>query len=187
MRETNQMFGYAGKILRVNISNGKIWTEPSSKYAKDWLGASGFAIKILYDELRSWVTPYEPANRLIFGAGPLAGTLAMGSNQISASTLSPITGGWGSGHSDSYLAGQLKYAGYDSVVIEGRAHLPVYLWIQDDNVEIRDASHLWGKTTWETLDTIRKEQADQSLHAVSIGPAGENLVRGGCVIQDKGR
>jgi len=187
MREDNQMFGYAGKILRVNLSNGKIWTEPTSKYAKDWLGASGFAIKILYDELRPWVTPYEPANRLIFGAGPLAGTPAIGSNQISASTLSPITGGWGSGHSDSYLAGQIKYAGYDSIIIEGRAHLPVYLWIQDDNIEIRDASHLWGKTTWETLDTIRKEQADQGLHTVSIGPAGENLVRGGCVIQDNGR
>jgi len=187
MGEAEKIFGYAGKILRVNLSNQEIWTEFTFKYAKDWLGASGIAIKILYDELKTWTTPYEPANRLIIGSGPLIGTPAPGANKISASTLGPLTGGWASGHSDSYLAGQIKYAGYDSLVIEGKAHAPVYLWIDDDKVEIRDASHLWGKTTWETLDLLRKQCADPYLHAVSIGPAGENLVRGGCLIQDKGR
>ena len=180
-------YAYAGKVLRVNLSNGAISVEPTSIYAPEWLGSSGIAIKILYDELRSWVTPYDPANKLIVGAGALVGTIAPGACKSNISTLGPVTGGWASSCSDSYVGGQLKYAGYDSVIIEGRAHLPVYLWIHDEDVEIRDGRDLWGKTTWETLDAIREELRDSSLHAVSIGPAGENLVRGACVIQDRGR
>jgi len=187
MPQNKNIYGYAGRILRVNLSNGEIHMEPTLGYAKEWLGASGIAIKILYDELRSWVTPYEPANKLIFGAGALVGTTAPGACKSNMSTLGPMTGGWASSCGDSYVGGQLKYAGIDSVVIEGKAHSPVYLWIYNDRVEIRDASHLWGRTTWETLDMIRKELGDADLHAVSIGPAGENLVRGACVIQDKGR
>lgn len=187
MGADDTLYGYAGKILRVNLSNGEIWIEPTSKYSRDWVGASGIAVKILYDELKPWVTPYDPSNRLIFGAGPLIGTPAPGANKISASTLSPMTGGWASGHSDSYFGGQLRYAGYDLLVIQGKAHQPVYLWIYDSRVEIRDASYLWGKTTWETLDAIREEHGDSTLHAISIGPAGENMARGGCLIQDKGR
>ncbi len=180
-------YAYAGKILRVNLSSGAISIEPTSKYAKDWLGSSGIAIKMLYGELRSWVTPYEPANKLIFAAGALVGTPAPGANKMSLSTLGPMIGGWASGLSDSYVAGQLKFAGYDAVVVEGKGHNPVYLYIHDDQVEIREASHLWGKTTWETLEVIRKELGDPTLHMVSIGPAGENLVRGACIIQDKWR
>ncbi len=182
-----QFYGYTGKILRINLSNREINTEPSEKYIDDWLGASGFAIKILYDELKPWVTPYDPYNRLVFGAGPLIGTLAPGANEMSVSTLGPMTGGWASGHSDSHVALQLKYAGYDAVVVEGKSHSPVYLWINDENVEIRDASHLWGKTTWEALDIVRAELNNQHINAVTIGPAGENLVRGACIIQDKHR
>ena len=178
---------YAGKILRVNLGDGKITTEPTSTYAREWLGASGFAIKILYDELRSWVTPYDPANKIIFSAGTLQGTTAPGACKSNISTLGPMTGGWASGCSDSYVGGQLKYAGYDSVILEGRAYSPVYLWIWNDRIELRDARHLWGKTTWETLDGIREELGDDTLHTVSIGPAGEHLVRGACAIQDRGR
>src|SRR4030042_3321010 len=156
MAKIGDLYTYAGKILRVNLSNGKIWTEPISKYAKEWLGASGIAIKILYDELRPWVTPFEPANRLIFGIGPLIGTMAPGSNKMNVSTLGPMTGGWASSCSDSYVGGQIKCSGYDLIVLEGKSPTPVYLWIQDDQVELRDASHLWGKTTWETLGMIRK-------------------------------
>ena len=140
MAKEENIYGYAGNILRVNLSNGKIRTEPTMKYARQWIGSTGIAVKILYDELKPWVTPYDPANKVIIGAGALIGTTAPGSNEVSASTLSPVTGGWGSGLSDSYFASQLKYAGYDLVVIEGKAHTPVYLWIQDGHVEIRDAS-----------------------------------------------
>lgn len=187
MSEENSLYGYAGKILRVNLSNGEINTEPTLKYARKWLGSSGIAIKILYDELRDWVTPYDPANRIVIGAGPLIGTTAPGANKMNISTLGPMTGGWASSFSDSYLGGQLKNAGYDAVVIQGKANAPVYLWIDDDKVEIRDACHLWGKTTWETLDGVREDLKDNRLHILSIGPAGENLARGACVIQDKGR
>jgi aldehyde:ferredoxin oxidoreductase len=187
MAKNDTIYAYAGKILRVNLSNGLISTEPTLNYAREWGGSTGIAIKILYDELRSWITPYEPANKIIFGAGTLIGTTAPGACKSSISTLSPLTGGWGSGLSDSYVGGELKYAGYDSIVIEGKAHDPVYLWIHDDHVEIREASHLWGNTTWETLDRIRNDLGDSTLHTVSIGPAGENLVRGACVIQDRGR
>ena len=187
MKETENLYSYAGRILRINLSNREWTTEPTLKYAKEWLGASGIAIKILYDELKAWVTPYEPANKLILGAGALIGTTAPGASKSNISTLGPLTGGWASSCSDSYVGGQLKYAGYDSIVIEGKARTPVYLWINNRVVEIRDATHLWGKTTWETLELIRNELGDPSLHTLSIGPAGENLVRGACIIQDRGR
>jgi aldehyde:ferredoxin oxidoreductase len=174
-------------VLRVNLSNGEIRKEPTLKYAREWLGSTGIAIKILYDELKSWVTPYDPANKLVFGTGTLMGTPAPGACKMSASSLGPRTGGWASGCCDSYVGGELKCAGYDMIVIEGRAHRPVYLWIQNDSVEIREASHLWGKNTWETLDLIREDLKDPSLHLLSIGPAGENLVRGACIIQDRAR
>jgi aldehyde:ferredoxin oxidoreductase len=187
MAKTEKGYAYAGKILRINLGNGATAVKPTSAYAEQWLGAPGIAAKILYDELRSWVTPYEPANKLILGAGPLVGTTAPGACKSNMSTLGPVTGGWASSCSDSYTGGELKCAGYDSIVLEGRAHTPVYLWIRDDRIEIRDASHLWGKTTWETLDSVRAELRDPALHVLSIGPAGENLVRGACVIQDRGR
>jgi len=186
MKEEN-IYGYAGKILRINLSNNEIYTEPTYPYIKDWLGSPGIAIKILYDELKDWVTPYDPANKIIFGVGILIGTTAPGANKTNVSTLGPVTGGWASSCSDSYVGGEIKRSGYDMVVISGKAHTPVYIYIKDDIVEIRDACHLWGKTTWETLDIIRDELNDRSAHILSIGPAGENLVRGANIIQDKGR
>jgi aldehyde:ferredoxin oxidoreductase len=187
MTRKDGVHAYAGNILRINLSNGEVKKEPTLRYAREWLGSTGIAIKILYDELKSWVTPYDPANKIVFGTGALMGTPAPGACKMSASTLGPRTGGWASGCCDSYVGGELKCAGYDMIVIEGKAHQPVYLWIQDDLVEIREASHLWGKNTWETLDTIRKDLQDPSLHVLSIGPAGENIVRGACIIQDKAR
>ncbi|HSR09848.1 MAG TPA: aldehyde ferredoxin oxidoreductase N-terminal domain-containing protein, partial [Thermodesulfobacteriota bacterium] len=187
MKDNEKTFSYGGKILRVNLSNREVTTEPTSKYAREWIASSGIAVKILYDELRPWVTPYDPANRIIFGAGALLGTVAPGACKMNVSTLGPMTGGWATSCGDSYLGGEMKYAGFDSIVCEGKSRSPVYLAIREDGVEIRDAGHLWGKTTWETLDLLREELDDPRLHCVSIGPAGENLVRGACIVQDKGR
>jgi len=187
MSGNENIYSYAGSILRINLSNGEVKREPTLPYAREWLGSTGIAIKMLYDELKPWVTPYDPANKLIFGIGALVGTPAPGACKMSASSLGPRTGGWASGLCDSYVGGELKCAGYDMVVIEGRAHRPVYLWIEDDAVEIRDASHLWGKNTWETLEMLRADVKNPSLHILSIGPAGENLVRGACIIQDRAR
>jgi len=125
MTNSKTVYGYAGKILRVNLSNGALSTEPTLPYAKQWLGSTGIAIKILYDELKPWVTPYDPANKVIFGAGALMGTTAPGACKSSISTLGPMTGGWASGLSDSYVGGQLKYAGYDVVVLRAR-RIPRY-------------------------------------------------------------
>ena len=187
MNTSDALYGYAGWTLRVNLSNGEIRKEPTLNHARLWLGSTGIAIKILYDELKSWVTPYDPANKLVFGTGALQGTPAPGACKMSVSTLGPRTGGWASGLCDSYVGGELKCAGYDTIVIEGRAHRPVYLWIEDDVVEIRDAASLWGRNTWETLEMIRHECHDPALHILSIGPAGENLVRGACIVQDRAR
>jgi len=178
---------FAGKIIRVNLSNGSISIEPTEDYAKEWLGASGIATGILYDEVKPWVTPYEPANRLVFGAGTLVGTLAPGASRMSAESINTLSGGFATSNCDSFFGFELKHAGYDTIVVQGKANTPVYLLIKDDHCEIKDASHLWNKTTWETLDTIRQEQGDNGIHIISIGPAGENLVRGACIIQDRGR
>lgn len=185
--KSKDVFGYAGKMARINLSSGEIKIENTLDYAEDWLGGSGIAIKILYDELKPWVTPYEPANKIIFSSAPLIGTVVPGANKMSVSTLGPMTGGWATGSSDSYVGGQLKFAGYDAIIVEGKASTPVYLWIHNNEIEIRDAQKLWGRTTWETLDGIREELENEDLHIISIGPAGENLVRGACIIQDKGR
>jgi len=187
MTSDNNSYGYAGKILRINLSNGKISTEQTSKYSKEWLGGPGIAIKILYDEVREWVKPFDPANRIVFAAGVLQGTLAPGACKMTISTLSPVTGGWGTGASDSHFGGELKCAGYDAVVVFGKSRKPVYIWIKDDKVEIRDASNLWGKETYETFSLLKEEINDPTIHALLIGPSGENLVRGSCVIQDTGR
>ncbi|MGA2991138.1 MAG: aldehyde ferredoxin oxidoreductase family protein [Candidatus Korobacteraceae bacterium] len=187
MAGDNGLYAYAGLTLRVNLSNGSVKKEPTLPYTREWLGSTGIAIKILYDELRHWVTPYDPTNKIVFGTGALMGTPAPGACKMSASTLGPRTGGWASGLADSYVGGELKCAGYDTLIIEGKAHKPVYLWIEDDTVEIRDALHLWGKDTWETLETVRDDLRDPSLHILSIGPAGENVVRGACIMQDKAR
>ena len=178
---------YMGKTLRINLTNQEISEEDNSAYFKDWLTSSGYAVKVLYDELREWVTPYDPANKIVFSAGALIGTVAPGSCKMNISTLGPMTGGWATGSSDSYVAMEMKHAGYDAIIVEGKSHFPCYLWVTDEKVEIRDATALWGKDTWETLKAIRNELNDQELHIISIGPAGENLVRGASVTQDTSR
>lgn len=182
-----QNYGITGKTLRVNLTSRQISVEDNTAYYREFLTSSGYAAKIIYDETRDWVTPFEPANKLVISAGALIGTVAPGACKMNISTIGPMTGGWATGSSDSYVAMELKHAGYDAIIVEGKSHMPCYLWVTDEKVEIRDATALWGKTTWETLDAIREELGDNKLHIISIGPAGENLVRGACVIQDRGR
>jgi len=185
--EKRDLYAYAGKILRVDLNSGRFAFEPTAKYAREWLGGSGIAQWILYNELKPWMTPFEPANRLILSVGPLVGTLAPGGSRMSADSKNPLTMGVGSSNADSFFGSQLKYAGFDHIIFQGKSRKPVYLWIDDDHIELKDASHLWGMTTWETVDAIRQEQGDEDIHLVSIGPAGENLVREACIVQDKGR
>jgi len=182
-----EIYAYSGKILRIDLTSASIFYEPTIKYAREWLGGSGIGQWILYNEVKPKITPYSPANRIVFGAGPLAGTLAPGSSRLSADSINGLTLGIGSSNCDSHFALELKYAGYDQIICQGKARKPVYIWIDNGNIEIRDASHIWGKTTWETVDLIREELGDDGIHLISIGPAGENVVRTACIIQDKGR
>ncbi len=183
----NKTFSFGGKILKVNLTTGQILTEPTWNYAQKFLGGRGVDNWLLYSEVKPWVGPLDPANRLIFGTGVLAGTLVPGACRHSVDAKSPMTGGVGSANSCGHFAAELKYAGYDHVVFSGRARSPIYLWIKDDQVKLMDASHIWGKTTGETSDLIREELGDGQIQIACIGPAGENLARSACVMTNRAR
>ncbi|MEM2897078.1 MAG: aldehyde ferredoxin oxidoreductase family protein [Candidatus Bathyarchaeia archaeon] len=179
-----EIYAYAGKILRINLSNGKILTESTSNYTDGFLGGRGINQWILYNEVKPGIWPFDPANRLIFGTGILVGTLTPGACRYSVDAKNPLTGGVGSSNAGGHFGPELKFAGYDHIVIQGKSRKPCYLWIKDNHIEIEDASHLWGKTTWETEDLIKEELNDDDIQIASIGPAGENLVRGACIINN---
>ena len=182
-----KVFSFGGKVLRVNLTTGQIWTEPTGRYAQNFLGGRGVDNWILYDEVKPWVAPTDPASRLIFGTGVLVGTLVPTACRHSIDAKSPMTNGVGSANSCGHLSAELKYAGYDHIVFQGRARSPVYLWINDDQVKILDASHIWGKTTGETDNIVKEELRDDEIQIACIGPAGENLVRSACVITNRAR
>lgn len=180
-------YAYAGKILRINLSNRRITTESTVKYADRFLGGRGINQWILYKEVRPKIWPFDPANRLIFGTGVLVGTCAPAAGRYTVDSKNVFTGGVGSANSGGHFGPELKFAGYDNLVIHGRSRKPCYLWIDDDTVKIRNAEHLWGKTTWETDDIIRENLGDEDVQIASIGPAGENLVRAACIINNGAR
>lgn len=182
------MNGWMGRILRVDLTSGKISKEPLKKQlAHKYVGGRGVNAKILYDEVRPGTDPLGPDNKLIIGVGPCNGTPVPGSQRFTATLKSPITGLYADSNCGGSFGATMKYAGYDIIIIEGGAREPVYLWIDDDHVEIRPAEHLWGKTTREASRQIANEVKDPHISTISIGPAGENLVMFSSVIADLGR
>jgi aldehyde:ferredoxin oxidoreductase len=167
---------YGGRILRVNLSDGKITTEPTASYAERFIGGKGINAKILFDEVELHTQPFDAENLLIFGMGPLVGTAFPGACRIDVMARSPVTGALGDSGMGGYLGAELKFAGYDNLVIKGKAEKPVYLYIADDKVEIRDAAGTWGRDTYETPEMIRQDLKDPHAAVVSIGPAGEKRV-----------
>jgi len=165
---------YGGTILRVNLSKGKVSKEPTTAYSGDFLGGRGINIKLLYDGAPPGTDPLDPVSPLIFGVGPLCGT-PVPASRVEVTAKSPETGFLGTSNFGGYFGPELKFAGYDNIVITGRADKPVYLWIYNDEVEIKDASHLWGKDTYETQKIIRSE-IDPDAKIACIGQAGENRV-----------
>ncbi|MEE8469756.1 MAG: aldehyde ferredoxin oxidoreductase family protein [Dehalococcoidia bacterium] len=165
---------YGGTILQVDLSEGKISREPTASYSDAFVGGRGINIKILYDSVPPEIAPLDPANVLIFGAGPLAGS-PVSASRTEVTAKSPESGFLGSANFGGYFAPELKFAGYDHIVFTGRADKPVYLWIENERVEIRDASGVWGKDTYETQAIIRSEVGPEAQVAC-IGQAGENLV-----------
>ncbi len=178
------MDGWIGKVLRVNLSTDKVSTEALDPgLAKDYIGARGLGTKIMTDEVDPKVDPLSPENKLIFMPGPLTGTFAPSAGRYTVVTKGALTGAIASANSGGTWGPALKFAGYDAVIIEGAAPKPVYLWIKNAKVEIRDASHLWGKDVPETSDAIRAETDDDAKIAC-IGPAGENRVLFACIMND---
>lgn len=182
------MFGYAGNILRVNLSHGKIKKESlKESMMRKYLGGAGFVSRILYDELEQGVKPFSKENKLLFFTGPLTGTLFPQASRYIVATKSPLTDIWGESHAAGFWGPELKFAGFDGIIIEGIPRKPVFLWINDGNVEIVDAKSVWGKNTEETHDILKEEVGDEKARISCIGQAGENLVRYACIINDYDR
>jgi len=177
--------GYAGKILAIDLSRHEIQVqELQTDFAQKYIGGRGFTSRILWDTTGPGVAPFDGENQLILATGPLTGTIMPSSARLTMATKSPISNVIGDSNSGGYWAPELKFAGYDAIVISGRASAPVYILIDDDFVEIREAKKIWGKRTDETEDLIQEEIGDPDLKIASIGPAGENRVRFACVIMD---
>ena len=150
--------GYIGTILRVNLKNGTIRKEPlNEKSAQEYVGARGLGTKYYCDECDPKCDPLGPDNTLIFMTGPLTGTAATSSGRYNAVAKSPLTGTIGAANSGGHFGPELKYAGYDGIIFEDISEKPVYLYINDDQVELRDASHLWGKDVFDTTEALYKE------------------------------
>jgi len=177
--------GYTGNILRVDLTTEKIIIEnPKEIFYRRYIGGEGFVAYYLLKELKAGVDPLSAENKLIFAMGLLTGFGIPGTGRNSVGAKSPLTGGFGEAEVGGFWGAELKHAGFDAIVIEGKAKTPVYLWIKDGEVEIRDASHLWGKVTGETEGIIKNELRDQLVRVAQIGPGGENLVRYACIIND---
>ena len=177
--------GYNGKILRVDLSSGSIKTEEyPDHFYRQYFGGEGFISYFLLKELKPGIDPLGPENKLIFAAGPLTGAPAGGCGRHSVGAKSPLTGGYGEADSGGYWGAELKMAGIDAIIIEGKAEKPVYLFIQDGKAELKDASHLWGMKALECQEAIRGELGDRNIKVAYIGPAGENLVRFANVMND---
>ena len=175
-------YGWAGTILRVNLSEGKIVKQPLTEdLAHSLVGGRGINSKILYDETGPQTEPLAPDNRLIIGTGPMTGTPGPSTGRFTVTAKSPLTGILGDSNGGGDFAPELKFAGYDHIVIEGKAERPVYILIHDDEVEIRDAQHLWGKNTWETEEILVRDLGSRDIRTLSIGQAGEKMVRMACV------
>jgi len=169
--------GYQGKILEVDLTTGEIKTvEVTSELAKKYLGGIGFGTYILWERVKPGIDPLGPDNLLMFMTGPLTGT-GMSGTRWQAIFKSPHTGGWARSAQGGDIGPELKYAGWDGIIITGKAPKPVYLYINNGQVEIKDASKLWGLDTHETPRMIEKELGDSLVKIACIGPAGENMVK----------
>ncbi len=175
-------YGYAGQVLNVDLSTGKIEKIPlDMTAARQFIGGRGLNMKTLYDRVNPQSDPLDADNVVIFGVGPVNGTNSYLGSRWNVSGRSPQTGILGDANAGGHFGSEIKYAGYDQIVITGKADKPVYLWVDDDKVEIRDGKNVQGKDTWETHVEIRKELGDNNVQIACCGPAAENGVRFGGV------
>jgi len=181
------MYGWNGKLLRVNLTDQTLTVEEiDPQDAKDFIGGRGLAIRYLYDEVDPQVEPLAPENKLIFSNGPLTASVAPTGNRYMVVTKSPLTGALSCSNSGGVFPTEFKKTGFDLIIFEGRASEPVYLWINDDEVELRPASHLWGKNVPETEEAVLAE-TDEKARVACIGPGGERLALMAAIMNDKHR
>ena len=179
------MRGYNGVTLRINLTTGGISTEkPLEDYYKRYLGGRGFIIHTLLTEVPQRVDSLGPENKLIFALGTITGHPLVGSAKNSIGSKSPLTGGFGESEVGGFWGPELRRSGFDAIIVEGVPAKPVYVWINDGKVEIRDASKLWGLEIAETEKAIREELGDKKVRIATIGPGGEKLVRYACIAND---
>jgi len=177
--------GYNGKILRVDLSHGTTSVdEPEEGFYRHYMGGRAFVSYYLLRELSGGEDPLGPKNKLIFAGGPVTGIPIAGSGRNSVGAKSPLTNGYGDAEVGGYWGAEFRQAGYDAIIIEGKAEKPVYIWIEDGKVEIKDARHLWGKTTGECQKHIQQESGVSGVRVAQIGIAGENQVKYACVVND---
>lgn len=181
------MKGYYGKILKVDLSKGTTETiEPDAETYRDYLGGASLAARLFFDMKGYEVEPLDPGNPLFIMHGPISGTTLPGSSRLEVCALAPLTGIWGESSMGGHVSPQLRATGYDGIVVTGASDEPVYLWVTDETVEVRDAAHLWGKDTFETEDLLKQELDDRKVRVMSIGQGGENLVKYASIVNDRG-
>jgi len=177
--------GYKGKILKINLTTGAISTLAfGDEFARKYLGGNGFAARYLIDMVDPSIDAYDPSNVVAMMTGPFQGLDIPTAGKYYMATKSPLTNGYFDSVSGGYIGGQIKFAGYDGLLFAGKAEKPVYIFVDDSNVEIRPAEKIWGRLTGETQEMIKEEVGDPNLCVSAIGPAGENRVKYGCVITE---
>lgn len=184
-----KLYGWTGKILRADLTTGKLTEIPTSDYTEKFIGGTGIIAKIAWDELPPKVGALDPENKLILMTGPMAGTIVPAAARVHIGCISPMSyptedyirtnfgGHWGA---------ELKFAGYDGIIVQGKAAKPVWLWINDGKAEIRDASKYWGLDLYSTEEAIWSDMGSKKVQVLGIGPGGENLVRFAVIGTDNG-
>jgi aldehyde:ferredoxin oxidoreductase len=176
---------WAGKILRVNLSTGECRSEPlNMTWAKDYLGSRGLATKYFTEEVDAKVDPLSVDNKIIWATGPLTGTMASTGGRYTVVTKGPLTGAIACSNSGGYWGAELKFAGWDMVIFEGKSPKPVYLMIENERAQLLDAAEIWGKTVWETEPAIKTKHQDPMIRVSSIGRSGENGVLYSAIVND---
>lgn len=182
------MNGYLGRVLRVDLNRGRLWDEPlNEEYARSYVGGSGLAARYLYDMLERSTDPLGPDNPLFFLTGPLVGTSMTSAARYSVCARSPLTGIWGEANSGGFFGAELRYAGYDGVLVTGRAERPTWLSIVNGEAALHDAQDLWGSDIYATQAQVRGMLGDARVRVACIGLAGENQVKLAGIANDHGR
>lgn len=177
--------GYGGKVLRINLSEQTAKEEELPlQVAQDFIGGAGFGIKYLFDEVKGGADPLGPENKLIFASGPLSGTSVPCASRMAVTAKSPLTGAVGMALTGGYFPVELKFAGYDALIVEGKAAAPTYVWIKNGDVRFRSAKKVWGMKTTDTQQIIKNELNDQNVRIACIGPAGENQIKIASIINE---